>query len=169
MGLEGPGHCPGHTLSRKSSHCTHSTSVPHVQITSESLLRRKHPEYVSPATKTREPWGRSRRTESRAHVPWPGTALHSSGHQETQPRLFPEPSARVAGASDPQGLTRCEGDRERRAALSRQPRDTGLARPLVSPCSREEASCVVTTILLGPHGLCPKSCPTTRPVFGQVP
>lgn len=108
--------------------------------------------------------GTSRRMESRAHIPWPGTALHSSGHQETQPRLFPEPSARVAGASDPQGLTWCEGDRERWVALSRQPQDTGLARPLVSPRSREEASCVVTTVLLGPHGLCPKSCPSTRPV-----
>lgn len=165
MGLEGPGHCLGHTLSRKSSHCTHSTSVPHVQITSESLLRRKHPEYVSPATKTREPRGRSRRTESRAHVPWPGTALHSSGRQETQPRLFPEPSARVAGASDPQGLTRCEGDRERKAA----PGHRACATPRLTMLQRRSFVCG-DDYTLGATRPLSKVLPHHTPCgFGQVP
>ena len=68
----------------------------------------------------------------------------------------------MAGASDHQRLTRCEGDRGgQRSPSSYWTRLTPLP---VSLSSREEASCVVTNTHLGPHGLCPKSCPTTSPV-----
>ena len=83
--------------------------------------------------------------------------------EETQPCLYPEPSARVAGASDHQRLTRRQGDGERRSALPKQLLDTARWTPCL--IKRQGRSLlVVTSTHLGPHGLCPKSCPTTSPV-----
>lgn len=162
---EEPGSSPGEQLDEAGSPCPWSGS--HAQPQEQPLHSRHFRSpcanhvRVTPAAKTaRAPTscdkdegapGTEREDGVLGTRPSAWQALHSSGRQETQPHLFPEPSARVAGASDPQGLSRCEGDRGRRAALSRQPRDSGLARPLVPPRSREEASCVVTTVLLGPH------------------
>ena len=109
MRLEAPVHGLGHTLSRKSSHCTHGTSVPHVQITSESLLQRKQPEHLRPATKTREPRGRSGRTGSWAHVPRPGKPCIRPAGRRRSPTCSRSPLPAWPGPPIPRGSAGVKG------------------------------------------------------------